>query len=231
MLATLQFLFSPQALGRKKKKITCWLIRRKELTYKWKQTSSNTHIFVRQQHKGHWRPGIAAAGSLSRDHTASKDALRAKLNKNPVKYTRAAISGSKWTQHILCQGHSFCFWHFGFLEVESLHFLRNFTFVIHIFIISLPLQRKEGMLLTVAKSWKLSSLVLLLGINPSFNCDNYANGDISEALCCLRPNFELIEYLERLKFCREEEIRVWEWTLILYNIWIRWVLCFLIKKI
>lgn len=127
-------------------------------------------------------------GSLSRDHMASKDALRAKLNKNPVKDTRVAISGSKWTQHILRQGHPFCFWHFGILEVESLHFLRNFTFVIYHLYDLTPSSKKEGLLLTVAKSWKLSSLVLLLGTNPSFDCDNYANADILEALCCLRPN-------------------------------------------
>ena len=73
----------------------------------------------------------------------SKDALRAKLNKNPVKDTRVAVSESKWTHHILCQGHYFCFWHFGFLEVESLQFLGEFTFECTIFMVC-TLSSKKG---------------------------------------------------------------------------------------
>lgn len=74
---------------------------------------------------------LMLAGSLSWANVTSKDTLRAKLNKNLVKDTRVAVSASEWIQHILCQGHSFCFWHFVFLEVESSQFLRKFAFGMH----------------------------------------------------------------------------------------------------
>ena len=48
---------------------------------------------------------LLLAGSLSWANTTSKDALRTKLNKNPVEDTRVAVSGSKWTHHIICLGH------------------------------------------------------------------------------------------------------------------------------
>lgn len=149
--------------------------------------------------------------------------LRAKLNKNLVKDTRVAVSASKWTQHILCQGHSFCFWHFGFLEVESLQFLRKFTFGIHHVygLHSLFKDRKwcclqwqsfDNCYLGVAVGqqqkpwlWQLYQWLYFGGILPA----------LEQILLAYRISRKI-----KKKSYRKRNQKVWGWMLILHKIWV-----------